>query len=257
MSDLRLVLHQFRYEQKTFRRDSAAVFFTVLLPVVFLVIFATVFGNETLESRDIKLSTYYVPGIVALQIVSATFVALAINLTTLRERGTLKRLRGTPVPAWVFVAGQIGNALVVAFLATVVLVALGRILYGVAIPGSTLPGVVVTLVLGAAAFSALGIALTAVIPTANSAPAITNALVLPLYFISGIFFPVEDAPGWLTTVASLFPVAHLAEALLTAFDPATDGLGFAPQHLGVLALWGAAGTIVAVRAFRWTARAGT
>jgi ABC-2 type transport system permease protein len=254
-NEVRLAFHQFRYDQKTFWRDPTSVFFTVALPLIFLFIFVTIFGNERLESRgDVKLSTYYVPGLVTLGVISATFVSLAISLTELRESEVLKRVRGTPVPSWVFIAGQIGTALVVAFLLVVVLTGLGRVLYGVDLPGATLPGVVLTLVVGAASFCCLGIALTAAIPTANSAPAVTNAVVLPLYFISGIFFSMDDAPQWLQTVADVFPIVHFAEALFTAFDPATDGPGIELGHLAIVAAWGLAGLVVAIRAFRWTPR---
>lgn len=255
MNDLRLAFHQFRYDQKTFWRDPATVFFTVALPLIFLFIFVTIFGNERLESRgNIELSTYYVPGLVTLGVISATFVSLAISLTQLRENEVLKRVRGTPVPSRVFIAGQIGTAVVVAFLLVVVLTGLGRILYGVDLPGATLPGVILTLVIGGASFCALGIALTTIIPTENAAPAITNAVVLPLYFISGIFFPIDEAPGWLRTVADVFPIVHLAEALFTAFDPAADGPGIEVGHLAIVAAWGLAGLVVAVRFFRWTPR---
>jgi ABC-2 type transport system permease protein len=255
MNDVGLAFHQFRYDQKTFWRDPTAVFFTVVLPLIFLFIFVTIFGNERLESRgNIKLSTYYVPGLVTLGVISATFVSLAITLTELRENGILKRVRGTPVPSWVFIAGQIGTALVTAFLLVLVLTGLGRVLYGVALPGETLPGVVLALLVGAASFCCLGIALTSVVPTANSAPAVTNAIVLPLYFISGIFFSMDEAPGWLQSVADVFPIVHLSEAMLTAFDPRTEGAGIEFGHLGIVALWGLGGLIVAARFFRWTPR---
>ncbi len=255
MSPGRRVLHQFRYDVKTFWRDPAAIFFTVALPVVFLLVFVTIFGNDTLESRGgIKLSTYYVPGITALAVISATFVSLAIRLTELRETGVLKRLRGTPLPAWVFIAGRAVTASVVSLVLVVVLVGLGRILYGVEVPGSTLPGFVLALLVGAMSFCCLGFALTVVIPTANAAPAVTNAFSLPLYFISGIFFPIDAAPGWLQTVAGIFPVAHLSQALFTAFDPATRGPGIAIEDLAVVAAWGAGGLAIALWRFRWTPR---
>lgn len=255
MSAVRLLLHQFRYDAKTFWRDPAALFFTVALPVIFLLVFVTIFGNETLESRGgIKLATYYVPGIAALAIISATFMSLSIGVTELRERGVLKRLRGTPLPAWAFIAARAATAAVVSVALVVVLVALGRIVYGVSVPESTLPGFLLALVVGAASFCALGFALTVVIPTANAAPAVANAFSLPLYFISGLFFPIDQAPEWLQTVAGVFPVAHLSEALFTAFDPSTRGLGIALADLAVVAAWGAAGLAIAVWKFRWTPR---
>ena len=154
MSGPRLVWHQFRYDQKVFWRNPAAVFFTVMLPLIFLFIFATIFGNHRIPARhDLKVSTYYVPGIMTLALSSATLVSLAISLTRSREDGVLKRLRGTPVPAWAVVAGRVGNSIVVASLMVVLVTALGHFVYGVRVPTATIPALVVTLLVGAAAFS--------------------------------------------------------------------------------------------------------
>ncbi len=111
MSELRIAMEQVRYSTISTLRNPAAVFFGLMLPVVFLLIFATIFGNETIEARGgIKTSTYYVPGLVALGIVSTTFVNLAITLVVLRENRVLKRLRGTPLPVPAFIAGRASSA---------------------------------------------------------------------------------------------------------------------------------------------------
>jgi len=253
----RLVVHQFRYDQKTFWRDPTTVFFTVALPLIFLFIFVSIFGNNPTEvdGRVVKGSTYYVPGILALAVVSATFFNLAISVTILRERGVLKRVRSTPLPPWIFMAGRILTATVVTLVLVVVVTLLGRLVYGVELPISTIPGLLATVVLGTAAFCALGFALTAVIPTESAAPAITNAVVLPLYFFSGIFIPNEDIPRGMQVIGDVFPVKHLFQALLTAFNPATEGAGFEPGHLAVLAAWGLVGLLVAVRSFEWAPKA--
>jgi ABC-2 type transport system permease protein len=257
MNGARLVWHQFRYDQKTFWRDPAAVFFTVALPLIFLFIFVSIFGNESVQTEshgEIKGSTYYVPGIVTLGLISATFVNLAISLTSARERGLLKRLRKTPLPAWVFMAARVTTSIVVTLLLTIVLVALGRVVYGVAVPTSTLPGALLALVVGAAAFCALGFALSGAIPSENAAPPITNAIILPLYFISGVFIPESELPAFMRSVGEAFPVKHVYEALLTAFDPTETGPGVDSLSIGVVAAWGVAGALVALRTFRWFPR---
>jgi ABC-2 type transport system permease protein len=250
-----LVLHQFRYDQKIFWRNPASVFFTVMLPVIFLFIFNVIFGGDPIEELGIDTSTYYVPAITALAVISATFVYPAISVTRQREAGVLKRLRGTPLPNWVFIAGRVGNAIVISLIMVVVVTAIGRVLYGVEVPGSTLLAVVVTLAVGAAAFACMGFALTVAIPTEDAAPAITNAIALPLYFLSGIFIPETEIPNGVLHVADAFPVRHFFEALFAAFDPQTSGAGFELGHLAVVAAWGAAGLTAAVLAFRWTPRA--
>jgi ABC-2 type transport system permease protein len=256
MSGVALAAHEFRFDQKTFWRNPASVFFTVMLPVIFLLIFATIFGNDRIEELGgVKTTTYYVPAIISLAVVSATLQSLAISLTVDRERGLLKRTRGTPLPGWVFIAGRIGNSVVVSVLMLGLLAALGRVLYGVEIPWDRLPAVLVTLAIGAAAFSCLGIAITAAIPSEDAAAPITNVAVLPLYFLSGVFIPESEIPSGVLHVADAFPIRHFFEAFFTAWDPATVGAGFEWGHLAVVAAWGVAGLLVALRAFSWTPHA--
>ena len=254
MSAARLVWHQYRYDQKTFWREPASVFFTVALPIIFLFIFVSIFGNEptVVGNREVSGSTYYVPGILALAMVSATTVNLAITLTVLRERGILKRVRSTPLPPWVFIAAKICTATVVTVLMVVLLTGIGRLVYDVTLPVRTLPGLASAVLVGTAAFCCLGFALTAVIPSENAAPAVTNAVILPLYFFSGIFIPNEEIPRGMRLVGDVFPVKHLFEALLTAFNPATQGWGISGEHLLVMAAWGVAGLVIATRTFRWS-----
>jgi ABC-2 type transport system permease protein len=249
-----LALHQFRFDQKVFWRNPASVFFTVLLPLIFLFIFATIFGNDTIEERGVKTTTYYVPAIIALSVISATTVSLAINLTEDRERGLLKRVRGTPLPPAVFVAGRVGNSFVISVLMVVLVAILGKLVYGVSLPDQTIPAVLVTLAVGAFAFSCLGFALTAIIPSEDAAPAVTNALMLPLYFVSGVFIPDSEIPSGVLHVADVFPVRHFFEAFFAAWDPNTTGSGFELGHLAVAAAWGVLGLLVAVRFFRWEPR---
>jgi ABC-2 type transport system permease protein len=250
-----LAWHQFRYDQRVFWRSPASVFFTVLLPLIFLFIFTGLFGSDTIEEYGgIEVSTYYVPGIITLAVVSATLQSLAINLTEARESGRLKRTRSTPLPAWAFVAGRVGNSFVISLLMCVLVTLIGNVLFDVAIPTQTIPALVVTLVVGAFAFSCLGFALTAAIPSEDAAPPMTNAILLPLYFLSGVFIPDTQIPDGVLAVADAFPVRHFFLAFFEGFDPNTTGAGFEWVHLAVVALWGAAGLFLAARFFRWAPR---
>jgi ABC-2 type transport system permease protein len=252
-----LALHQFRFDQKSFWRNPGAVFFTVALPLMFLFIFEEIFGDDTLEQLGgLRTTTYYIPAILTLAVVSATLQSVAIRLTVDRENGILKRGRGTPMPSWVFFAGRIGNAIVISVLMLVIVPVIGRLLYDVQIPWEHLPAVLVTLAVGAASFCCLGIALTAVIPSEDAAPAITNVAVLPLYFLSGVFIPETEIPDGVLHFANLFPIRHFFEAFFAAWSPATTGAGFEWGHLAVVAGWGALGLVLAIRFFRWTPRGG-
>lgn len=256
MSGAGLALHQFRFDQKTFWRNPASVFFTVMFPVMFLVIFDLVFGgSDRINELGVDVSTYYVPAILTLAVVSATFQNLAMSVTIDREFGILKRGRGTPLPDWVFFAGRIGNSLVVSVAMLVLLVAIGRLAYGVEIPWDHLPAVLVTLAVGAASFCCLGLALTGFIPSQSAAAPITNIAIFPLYFLSGVFIPESEIPDGVLHVADAFPVRHFFEAFFAAWDPTTAGAGFEWGNLAVVAAWGVAGFVVASRTFRWTPRA--
>ena len=256
MNGLALVGHQFRYDQKAFWRNPAAVFFTVMFPVIVFLILAVVFNGETVNVRGgVEATTYYVPAIMSLAIISATMQTLAMTLVIAREDGRLKRGRGTPMPPWVFIAGRVGNSIVVALMMLALLAAIGGILYGVSVPWDRLPAILLTLVIGAASFCCLGIALTAVIPSQDAAAAIVNALLLPLYFLSGVFIPEDQLPSGVISFADLFPVRHFFDAFFDAYVPA-GGSAVSWDNLAVVALWGLAGLLLAVKFFRWTPRSG-
>jgi ABC-2 type transport system permease protein len=254
MTGLALVAHQFRFDQKQFWRNPASVFFTVMLPLIFLFIFATIFGNDEVETLGVATTTYYVPAIITLAVISATTQSLAINLVEDREGGILKRVRGTPLPAWAFIASRVGNALVVSVLMVVLVAVIGRLVYDVTIPVERVPAVLVTLAVGAFSFCCIGFALTAAIPSEDAAPAITNATVLPLYFISGIFIPESEIPEGVLRFADAFPIRHFFEAFFAAWDPNTSGAGFEPGQLAIVLGWGIAALVVALLTFRWEPR---
>lgn len=253
MSGLALIAHQFRFDQKVFWRNPAAVFFTVMLPLIFLIIFSTIFGNEPIEELGIDTTTYYVPAIITLAVISATLVNLAIRLTEERESGILKRAKGTPLPQWAFIGGRVGNSLVISVVMLTVVAVLGRAIYDVEIPFERLPAILITLAIGAAAFSCIGVALTGLIPSEDAAPAITNAVVLPLYFLSGVFIPDTEIPDGVLSFADAFPIRHFFQAFLEGWTG--SGSGFALDHLAVVVGWGLVGLFFAVRYFRWTPQA--
>lgn len=251
---LRLTFHQAHYDLLAFFRNRQSRFFTLALPVLFLVIFASVFGGSNhvaVPGGKIKTSVYYVPGIMALGIIAASFVNLVISVTVQRESGVLKRRRATPIAAGSVIAARVVTAIVTALLITGVLLTLGWLIYRAHVPGRTAPALVVTVMLGAAVFCCLGYALTSVIHNDEAAQPITQAVMLPLYFISGVFVPSSILPHWLVDVANIFPVKHLAAALLTAYNPFTRGAGFSGGDLLVLAAWGIGGLAVALRRFSW------
>lgn len=257
MSDLALAIRQVRYEDLAFRRNPAKAFFTIVFPLIFLVILNVLFGNDSLEvaGGTTKVATFYVPAIIALTVVNSCYTGLAMSFAITRDQGLLKRVKGTPLPAWALLFGRVVHLTIVMIVLAVAVAAFGRVFYGVELPTTTLPAVAVALIVGAAAFSALGIAVVAIVPNADAAPAVVNASVLPLLFISDVFIPPDgDTPAWVRTVADVFPVKHLSEALQTAFNPFETGAGFEWGHLAIVALWGVAALVVAIRFTSWEPR---
>jgi ABC-2 type transport system permease protein len=255
VSEVALALRQIQYTNKAFWRNPANAFFTFAFPLMFLVIFTGLFGNDniTVAGREISVSTFYVSAIATFSIITATYTNLAINVSFTRDAGVLKRIRGSPLPSWAFMAGRIGHAILVTILLVAIVVTFGALFYDAEVPTRTLPAFLTTIAVGAAAFSALGLALTSVIPNADASPAIVNASILPLLFLSGIFIPIQDPNAWYVTVAKVFPVYHFAEAMNSAYFSPT-GSGFESGDLLVMGAWGLAGVILAVLFFSWEPR---
>lgn len=257
MNGLALAARQFAYERKAFWRNPPAAGFTFAFPLMFLVLFNLIFGAGTVEifGREVSQSTFYVPAIISFAVVSACYTNIAMGVTIARDEGILKRLRGTPLPTWAYLAGRIATAVYVALLLVAISIAFGALFYDAGLPASSLLPFVTTLAVSAASYCALGLALSGVIPNADAAPAIVNLTVFPLLFISDVFLPPGLGPRWLETLAGIFPVKHSTEALLAAF--VQPGSGLRAGDLAVVAAWGVAGLVLALRTFRWEPPAAT
>ncbi len=257
MSALWLALRQVKYEERAFRRNPTAAFFTVAFPLIFLVVFNVIFGNDDIEFEGgvVSGSTFYVPAILALTIVNSCYTVLAISLTQNRDAGLLKRIRGIPLPPWAFLFGRIAYTTIVMLALSVIVVAFGRVFYDVEVPTTTLPALFVTMVIGAFAFCAIGLAVAAAVPNAEAAPAVVNAIILPLLFLSDVFIRLDaGTAAWVLHLGDIFPVKHLSVALQTVFNPFESGTGFEWEHLGIMALWGVAAAIAAARFSSWEPR---
>ena len=256
MNAFTLALRQVRYENRAFWRNPVAAFFTFVFPLMFLVIFNLLFGSTelTLSGGTVSASTFYVPAIVSLSVIYACYNNVAIGMSFARDMGLLKRVHGTPLPGWAYMFGRIGHSVLLSVLLVVIVTAAGVVFYGVDMPTNTVPAFLVSLVVGAATFCVLGLAIMTVIPNADASPAVVNVSILPLLFISDVFIPLQDAPGWLTALAGVFPVRHFSMAMHTAFNPFETGAGFEPVHLLAMAGWMVGGAAVAVRFFSWEPR---
>jgi ABC-2 type transport system permease protein len=238
-----LAWQQFRFERRMFWRNPSALFFNFSLPLIFLILIASIFS---LNKKDLG---EFVAGIAGLAVMTTTFNALAFNLTFLREQGILKRMRGTPLPPVSYFGGLLGNAVMNAVVQVTLVVAVGHIIYGVSWPQNWVTLIVFTL-LGVVAFGALGVAFAQVIPNFDSAPAYVNAFFLPLILISGTFYSTSHLPAALDAIARALPLKHTIDGLHAGIvtGQSVNHLGDA---LGVLALWGVVALFFAVRRFRF------
>ena len=230
-----LLVHQLRFERILFRRNPSAAFFNFVLPLVLLLLVASVFADDDEELEVL------IPGIAGMSVMATTFTALAYNMTFLREQGILKRIRGTPLPGGSYIGGLVGSAVINAVVQIVLVFAIGRIAYGVDLPDEP-AAVIVYAIAGVAAFAALGIAFSHAIPNFDAAGAYTNAVFLPLIFISGVFYSTDDLPPVLEAIGGALPLKHVIDGL------AGDGFG---AGLAIVVAWGVLGAILGVRYFRW------
>jgi ABC-type multidrug transport system permease subunit len=251
LSDVGLALRQTRYSLKGYLRESRAVVFTIVMPIFLLFIFNAIFhGNTRFMDVLVPVSSYYTAAIIAFEIMMASVGWLLVAVTTDRERGFLKRTRGTPVPNWIYLAGEIGKTILVVSATIVVLVLIGVAFYHVKFSLDTLVGLVVYTVVGAACMCAIALAGTRLCPTTDSATSLGPFATVVLAFISGVFIPASLLPPWLIDISKVFPLEHLARGLQSAFViPGSTGLSV--QNIGVLAGWGIAGIIAALFTFRW------
>ncbi len=243
-----LAWRQYRLERRMFWRNPTAAFFQFLLPLLLLVLFGAVFAGQD-EDLDV-----IVPGIAGVSVMSATFVALAYNLTFLRETGVLKRLRGTPMPAPAYFAGVAGSAISNVVLQLAIVVLVGHLVLGVAWPQDWF-AMVVFVVAGVVCFAALGVALSHAIPNSESAPAYVNAVFLPMLMIAGVFYDEEGALDVLRDIAEVLPLKHLVDGLSGAMVHG-EGIAAHAGALAVLGVWTVAGLVLAIRGFSWDARRG-
>ena len=247
---MRLFRHELKGELLLYVRSRELAFFTFLLPMIFFLLLASVYGNDRIKSEgNVRSANYLEAGMIGYGAIAIAFAGLAIVLVIRRESGILKRLRATPLPAPAYVAALL-SAFLASFAVEVVgLVAIGRAFFSVPVPDH-LVSLVLALLLGAVSFCGLGIGLTALIRSAEGASAVVNAIYLPMSFISGSFFSPHSYPRVLRALADVLPLTYflrlIRNVMLHGHEIWAQG-----TNVAVVAAWGIAGVIVALRSFRW------
>jgi len=245
-----LLWNQARLHQKSFWRNPESAFFNFAMPLGVLLIFGATSSTDTVPGRtDVNVLTLFVPGILAFAIVVIAYGNLAATIALQRADGVLKRLRATPLKPSIYLGGQLLSVLATALLISIATIALGGVAFSALPRATAIPQLLVVLALGIACFAALGVAISAAIPTADAAGAITNGTYLPLAMVSGMFSADLRLPRVVDNIISAFPLKALADGLRSTYDPATHGLPV--SDVLVLAAWTLAGIALALRYFRW------
>jgi ABC-2 type transport system permease protein len=249
--DLGLVGWQVRYEQRAYWRNRGRGVFTFVFPVMLLVIFASLDKGSRISSLGgIPYDDFFIPGILAYGVIATTFMNLAIGTAIPRDEGVLKRMQGTPLPTWAYVAARIASTCLITTTMTVLVLVLGSTIWGLDFHAGQLPALIITLLLGTAAFTSLGIGITRFIPSAEAGPVLINLVIWPLTFISNIWFPTNALPQVLQTIADIFPIKALASAFQYVFDPRHYGSLLDGSSLETLAIWMMIGIYLMVRFLR-------
>ena len=256
----RLGLRQGRLEIRQFLRSREQVMFTLAFPVIMILVFASIFDGEI--GGGVRFTQYFITGMIATGLMTTGFQALAIQIPMERDRGVLKRLRGTPMPKWVYFAGKVLMVAFVAALETIILLAVATLLFDLDLPSGAERWLTFAWVsvLGTAACTLCGIAFSSLARTGRSAPAVVTPVALVLQFISGVFFVFTNLPTWMQTVAAVFPLKWMCQGLRAVFLPET----FGRQEPGgsfelgrvalVLGLWCVVGLVLCLTTFRWTTK---
>jgi ABC-2 type transport system permease protein len=247
----RLFVHQLRSEQLVFWRSREAAFFIFLFPLLLYVLLGSVYSGKI---YGVPAPEALLAGLVGYGCANTAFAGLAIQLVIRRENGILKRLRSTPLPPATYVAALLASTLIVFALQTVVLFLLGRALYGTPFP-SAAGSFIAAIVIGAAAFAALGTATAAVIRSAEGSSAVVNFILLPMAFLTGSFGPTHHYPAFLRAIGDVLPLKYFIK-LVNAVYLRGHGFWTQPGALAVLAAWGAAGLVFTIFRFRWEPREG-
>jgi ABC-2 type transport system permease protein len=205
--------------------------------------------SARVEAQSLDYVDLLVPGLLAMAIAQSAAFGVAFSLVAWRQKGILRRLRLTPLPLAEFAAGRVTFHLMIALVQSVILLTVGRLLFGVHLVGDVV-ALVPLVLLGGVSFIALGMCIGGRVNTEDATAALSNLIVLPMTFLGGVFFPLDSAPAPVRLIAHFLPLTYLAEGLQNV---AVRGHSFTSTlpNLGVLALFAVALTALALRLFRW------
>jgi ABC-2 type transport system permease protein len=244
---MRVFVHEVRAQLLLYTRSKELAFFTFLLPLIMFVLLGSTYGDNRID--NLRGANFLEAGMLGYGVVSTAFAGLAIFMVLRRESGILKRVRATPLPAWAYITAVLVSTLIAFAASAACMIAIGRGLFSVPLPDRWL-SLVLTLLLGALSFAALGLGMTVVVRSAEGASATVNAVYLPMAFISGSFFSPHSFPPFLRAIANVLPLTYFIRLTRDVMLNG-DQIWNAGRSVAVVAAWGLFGAIVAFRRFRW------
>jgi ABC-2 type transport system permease protein len=251
---VRLLRHELRCQLRLYWRSRELAFFTFALPLILFFLLGSVYGNDRIKSEgNVRGADYLLTGMLGYGAIATGFAGLSIMLVIRRESGILKRVRATPLPAWAYVVALLCTTLIAFALEAVCMIAIGRIFFHTHI--HNLFSFALALLLGAAAFTTLGLALTVFIKSSEGSSAVVNAIYLPVAFISGAFFSPHSFPAALKAIANVLPLVYMIR-LVRDIGLHNQQIWDRPGDVAVVAAWGLAGAVIAFRRFRWEPQEG-
>ena len=245
---VRLGVRQGLHEQRSFWRSAEYALFTFALPLALLLLIGSTTAGGVLPGTHVKAQMIFVPSILAFGVIVAAYVNLGAKIATLRHDGVLKRIRTTPLPAGAYLSGVLGSTAATTLAITACTAVIGWLAFGAVPRAAGLAEIAGGLALGVVCFGSLGLALSSVARSAESAAPLANASYLPVAIMSGIFDPTFSVPRWLSAAVGLLPVRALAQILQQGYTPVEHAPA---SDLLVLAGWAVGGGALAVWRFRW------
>jgi ABC-2 type transport system permease protein len=246
---MRLFLHELGAQQRVFWRSREAALFVFLFPLLLFMLLGSVYNGKI---DGVPAARVLLAGLIGYGCANTAFAGLAIQLVTRRENGILKRLRATPLPTGTYISGTLASTLVVFAVQTLALIMLGRVAYGTPLP-TAWASLAAAVVIGAVSFAALGVAIAAVIRSAEGSSAVVNFILLPMAFLTGAFGPTRHYPEVLRVIGDVLPLKYFLD-IVDAVYLRGRGIWTEPRALAILGAWAATGLVVGALKFRWEPR---
>ena len=252
-SNLRLVWTWLCVYQINIWRTPVAAFFTLAFPLMMFVLLASLIdGQVDVGGVQVPLAQFYAVGIGSFAAATATYTNLCIGLAIQRDEGFLKRIRSTPTPSWAYLTGTVISSVLLAFMAFVLMIFVGVLGFGVSLPtAAQFPVGLVVFFFGTTTFAAMGLGMCSVAPSGSAAPALANATILPMAFVSDVFLPMDAAPAWLRIIGDITPLKPFVSMLSKSLNPALASVAWNWTEVVVMASWLLGATVVSSRFFRW------